>query len=195
LVGLDVCLEVVSGPATIVGALDKATASAYGWDPGFTFDPWIAADGKSAEVCAGSFAGAGPGILGYFVLHGEGGGEISLRLLAGFRCGPGSMGIDGQVPTTGGEIVIYQAPAPTCLDIDECAGQSRGDCDCDGDVDLGDLYCFKASWGTSPPWAGNACCADFDHSGGVDLADLFVLKARFGTGPYVPSTGNQNCPP
>lgn len=193
LVGLDVYLEVVSGPATIVGALDIATAASYGWDPGFTYNPSIAADGKWAEICAGDFGGVGPGIVGYFALHGEGGGEISLRLLAGYRCG-GSMDWIYEEPTTGGEIVVYQAPAPTCWDANECAGQPYGDATCDGIINLADLYALRAAFIKDPPWLGSECCADFNHDFCVCLGDLFIIKQYFNTGGYSPSTGNQNCP-
>jgi hypothetical protein len=82
----------------------------------------------------------------------------------------------------------------TCWSPTECAGQPWCDCNCDGQCNLADLFCFKASFGAGAPWAGNQCCADFNHDQSVNLGDLFVLKAGFGSSGYVPSTGNQNCP-
>jgi hypothetical protein len=119
---------------------------------------------------------------------------VTVELAPGTAFG-GSLDMNFQVPNIHGTLDICQGSAPTCWDAAECAGQPRGDCDCDGDVDLADLYCFKANWGQSAPWTGNACCADFNQGGSVDLADLFVLKGDFSTSGYLPATGNQNCPP
>jgi hypothetical protein len=83
----------------------------------------------------------------------------------------------------------------TCWNTSACAGQPQGDATCDGNVNLADLFAFKANWLKSAPWSGNECCADFDHSGHVSLADLFILKAGFGSSGHSPSTDNQNCPP
>jgi hypothetical protein len=82
-----------------------------------------------------------------------------------------------------------------CCESFECAGQPNGDATCDGSVNLADLFAIKADFGTSAPWTGKECCADFTHDGNVNLADLFRLKAGFGTSGYSPSTGNQDCPP
>ena len=82
----------------------------------------------------------------------------------------------------------------TCWDISECPGQPMGDANCDGIVNLADLFALKAAWGQSTPWTPPYCCADFSQDGSVNLGDLFIFKLRWGTIVIGPSTGNQNCP-
>ncbi|MHC4478243.1 MAG: DUF7901 domain-containing protein [Planctomycetota bacterium] len=84
---------------------------------------------------------------------------------------------------------------PTCWDnITQCGGQSSGDSTCDGRIDLGDLFALKMHFGQAAPWTPPECCSDYNHDNSVNLGDLFILKRYFGTGPYLPATGNQNCP-
>jgi hypothetical protein len=89
----------------------------------------------------------------------------------------------------------YHYGTGTCWDTAVCAGQSFGDATCDGSVNLADLFALKAHFGKAAPWTPPECCADFTQDGSINLADLFALKAGFGTSGYVPSTGNQGCPP
>jgi hypothetical protein len=104
---------------------------------------------------------------------------------------PTGLASDGEVEDHMVEII----PPPTCWDnITQCAGQSRGDGTCSGQINLADLFALKAHFGKCAPWLPSECCSDYNQSGCINLADLFVLKANFGTGPYVPSTLNQNCP-
>jgi hypothetical protein len=192
LLGLDVILEVVSGPATIVGAMSSADCADYGWDPGFPIDP-IGVPGQSVEICGGNFSGNASGVVGYFLIHGEGDGDITLRLRPGDH--GGSADVYGQEPPTGGEIVVYQMSEPNCWDETECPCQADGDATCDGSIDLTDLFALKDGFGKCAPWTGSQCCVDFTHDGCVNLADVYRLKARWGVAlDCGPSTGNQNCP-
>jgi hypothetical protein len=191
LISLDVILEVVSGPATIVGAVGRADAAAYGWDPSLSFDPVITP--YEAEIGMGTFAAPPSGEVGYFLLHGEGGGEITLRLRPGPRWGV-CMDQYGQEATVSGEIVIYQMSEPNCWDETECPCQPIGDATCDGSITLADLFALKANFGKCAPWTASECCSDYNHDGCVDLDELFRLKASWGWVPDCTSTGNQNCP-
>jgi hypothetical protein len=83
----------------------------------------------------------------------------------------------------------------TCWHPSACAGQPYGDANCDGNVNLADLFALKTYWANCAPWSDPACCADFSQDGCVSLADLFELKMGFGTSGYSPSIGNQMCPP
>jgi hypothetical protein len=92
-------------------------------------------------------------------------------------------------------ILFTEPEEPTCWDnITQCAGQTSGDGTCDGNINLADLFALKAYFGSCAPWTAPECCSDYNQSGCVNLGDLFILKAGFSSGPYVPSTGNQNCP-
>jgi hypothetical protein len=193
LISVDVILEVVGGQATSVGAMSPADSADYGWDPGFTFDP-IGTPGESVEICAATFSGAPPGEVGYFLLHGEGSGQITLRLRPGDSCGGASIDIHGQEAAVSGEIVIYQISEPNCWDETECPCQPYGDGSCNGRIDLADLFALKAHFGKCAPWTGSECCSDYDHDGCVELPELYRLKASWGWVPDCTSTGNQNCP-
>lgn len=55
-----------------------------------------------------------------------------------------------------------------------------GDCDGDGDVDLGDFLVLLACFGGPGVDAGEACdCADLDGDLDVDLSDVLAFQARF----------------
>jgi hypothetical protein len=93
--------------------------------------------------------------------------------------------------------VLFTDPDPnlgTCWDMCQCPCQPQGDCTCNGQVNLADLFCLKAHFGKSAPWVDPECCADFTQSGSINLADLFALKAGFGLPCPAGSTGNQKCP-
>jgi hypothetical protein len=190
LIGLDCVLTITSGPGVIVdgGALCDPL------DPTFCFDPLIAPDGKSAEIGGGSFAVIPPGIVGWFLLHCDGHGPVTVELTGGVNFG-GSLDQNFEVPTITGSMTIHQIPQATCWDATECVGQALGDATCDGNAALGDLFALKASFGVCAPWTGPQCCADFNHDGCANLGDLFILKANYGTTGLSPSTGNQTCPP
>lgn len=100
LVGLDAILT-VEGPATIVGALDKATAASYGWDSGFTYDPVL--PGPVVEIGAGNFGGAPGPIVGFYLIHWDGVGDVTATLTAGTGYG-GSMDISYGTPEITGSI-------------------------------------------------------------------------------------------
>jgi hypothetical protein len=196
LIGLDCILTIGSGPATIIGAIgDPCMLGTDPWPPDGVLAPIIDPDGKRAEIGAGTLGPALSGIVGWFVLHCDGPGVVSVELTGGTSLG-GSMDANFEVPSIEGAITIHQVsePVATCWDAYECAGQPSGDASCDGNVSLADLYALKANFGKSAPWTDNECCADFNQDGFVNLADLFVLRANHGTTGYSPSTGSQNCP-
>ncbi|MHC4477480.1 MAG: right-handed parallel beta-helix repeat-containing protein, partial [Planctomycetota bacterium] len=83
----------------------------------------------------------------------------------------------------------------TCWHPSACAGQPYGDANCDGNINLADLYALKTYFATCKGDSWYNCCADFDHTECVTLGDLYTLKAYFGTSGYSPSIGNQMCPP
>jgi hypothetical protein len=83
---------------------------------------------------------------------------------------------------------------PTCWDtVTQCGGQTSGDADCNGNINIDDLTALKAAWGMSSPYTAPYCCADFDQSGSVNIDDLTILKGGWG-GTASPATGNQACP-
>jgi hypothetical protein len=108
LLGLDVTLTLV-GPGTIVGALDKATAASYGWDPGFTFDPTL--PGAAVEIGAGNFSGAPGPVVGFYLIHCDDYGPVTATLTASTGYG-GSMDVTFGTPQIGGTITIHQVPEP-----------------------------------------------------------------------------------
>lgn len=114
LVGLDCTLTLV-GAATIIGALDKATAAAYGWDPGFTYDPIV--PGPAVEIGAGNFSGAPGPVVGWFLVHCDSIGDVTATLTASTGYG-GSMDISYGTPVITGSIIITQAiPEPMTIGL------------------------------------------------------------------------------
>jgi predicted outer membrane repeat protein len=89
----------------------------------------------------------------------------------------------------------WASKSVTCWDASACAGQPYGDANCDGAINLADLYVLKAAFGSRAPWTDPQCCADFGRDAFVDLGDLITLKINFGTSGYSPSIGSQLCPP
>jgi cyclic lactone autoinducer peptide len=108
LIGLDATLT-LTGPGTIVGALDKATAASYGWDPGFTYDPIL--PGSAVEIGAGNFGGAPGPVVGFYLIHCDDYGPVTATLRASTGYG-GSMDITYGTPQIGGTITIHQVPEP-----------------------------------------------------------------------------------
>jgi hypothetical protein len=85
-----------------------------------------------------------------------------------------------------------------CWDSCECPCQPRGDCNCDGRVNLADLYCLTDYFGATYPWTNPLtdpeCCADFNHDNAVNLADKAILLLNWGLiCPITPSSGTQTC--
>lgn len=196
LIGLDVVLTVIGGPATITGAMgDPNWIILPGiWPPGGILPPIIEPGGKRAEICAGALFGAPPsGVVGCFLLHCDGAGVVTVELTGGIACG-GSMDENYMVPNIHGILDIHQVSTPTCWDESECVCQPHGDATCDGLLNLADLFALKAGFGRCAPWTAPHCCADFNQDGCVNLGDLYILKWA-GFCPVGPSTGNQNCPP
>ncbi|MHC4478454.1 MAG: PEP-CTERM sorting domain-containing protein [Planctomycetota bacterium] len=113
LVGLDAILT-LDGPATIVGALDEATAASYGWDPRFTYDPIV--PGAAVEICGGNFDGAPGPIVGWFRVRCEDYGEVTATVLGATVYG-GSMDINYETPEITGSITIYQLPEPMTIGL------------------------------------------------------------------------------
>jgi hypothetical protein len=197
LLGLDAVLTVVDGPATITGAMgDPNWIILPGiWPPEGVFPPIIDPDGKRAEICAGSFGVTPSGVVGWFLLHCDGPGVVTVELTGGIACG-GSLDENFMVPNISGTLEIHQASEPTCWDDTECPCQKYGDATCDGGLNLADLFALKSTFGRCAPWTGDQCCADFTHDGCVNLADLYILRGwHICFDPPGPSTGNQNCPP
>jgi hypothetical protein len=118
LLGLDVTLTLV-GPGTIVGALDKATAASYGWDPGFTFDPTL--PGAAVEIGAGNFSGAPGPVVGFYLIHCDDYGPV-LRCwdLAAWLC----CVVVNKTPLRLSSIVNERQVILTCLFF-MCAAQVR----------------------------------------------------------------------
>ncbi|MHC4500599.1 MAG: hypothetical protein ACYS21_15990 [Planctomycetota bacterium] len=195
LLGLDCILTITSGPATIVDAMCGCDWwIACPWDTP-CFGPPIEPDGKRAETCGAAFGAPASGIVGWFVLHCDGPGAVTVELTPGMGCG-GSMDYDFQVPTITGSMTIHQLSEATCWDDTECPCQTRGDATCDGGLNLADLFALKAAFGRSAPWVADHCCADFNRDDRVDLADMYILRGwPICFDPPGPSTGNQNCPP
>jgi hypothetical protein len=192
LLGLDAVLCVVSGPAIIIDAICPGGP----WDPIMCTGPIFWPEPATcAEIGVGSFGVMPPGIIAWFLIHCDGPNDVNLHLSAGTALG-GSMDANFEVPTIAGQMTIYQVSEPpkNCQMHDVCPAQVMGDCTCDGRINLADLYAFKSCFGDSAPWTGPCCCCDYNNDQHISLGDLFVLKAGFGSGPYVPSTGNQNCP-
>jgi hypothetical protein len=109
MVALDAELTVVSGAGSITGAISKADAAAYGWDPATSFDPDIAP--SLAEFGVGNFSTNAALILGYYIIHCDGEGDVVVRLGPGTKFG-GSFDLAGPVTDIGGTITIYQIPEP-----------------------------------------------------------------------------------
>ncbi|MHC4111740.1 MAG: hypothetical protein ACYSUY_11745 [Planctomycetota bacterium] len=194
LLGLDCILTITDGPATIVDAMCGCDLwVGCPWDP-TCFGPPIEPDGKRAEICGVTFAVAPPGIVGWFLLHCDGPGAVSVELTPGTVCG-GSLDQNFQVPTITGSMTIHQLSEPNCWDEVECPCQPYGDATCDGSINLGDLLALKADFGKCAPWTASECCSDYNHDGCVDLSELYILKANWGWHDCRPSTGNQTCPP
>jgi hypothetical protein len=64
-----------------------------------------------------------------------------------------------------------------------------GDCDLDGDVDIGDLGRLASGWQSAGVWTAG----DFDHSGSVDVNDLGLLASNWQAGvgnPLSPALDN-----
>ena len=67
-----------------------------------------------------------------------------------------------------------------------CGGQGRlrqllfGDSDLDGDVDIVDLFRFRAAFGTNLGDATYLPILDKDDDGKIDLFELFLFRANFG---------------
>lgn len=55
-----------------------------------------------------------------------------------------------------------------------------GDSDLDGDVDIADLFSFRASYGSELSDVGYNVQNDLDIDGDVDIADLFGFRANYG---------------
>lgn len=108
---LDALLE-LEGPATIVGALDKATAAAYGWEPGFTYDPVV--PGTAVEIGAGNFDGAPGPIVGWYLIRCDDYGDVTANLLEAEHYGM-CLDIDMERPYVGGAIIIHQVPEPMTM--------------------------------------------------------------------------------
>lgn len=112
LLGLD-CTLTLDGPGTIVGALDKATAAAYGWDSGFTYDPVV--PGSAVEIGAGNFSGAPGPVVAWFLVHCDGYAGIIATLTASTGYG-GSMDISYGTPVISGSIII-PVPEPIAIGL------------------------------------------------------------------------------
>ena len=70
--------------------------------------------------------------------------------------------------------------------IISCGGQGRlrqllfGDQDADGDVDIVDLFKFRAAFGTVLGDVNFNPAFDFNNDGKIDLFELFMFRANFG---------------
>jgi hypothetical protein len=113
LLGLDAILE-ISGPATIIGAINPGDASGYGWDPGLSLDP-IGIPGKSVEIGVGHFTGNASNPVGYWLVHFDGWAETTFTLLPGQAHG-GSSDIYFETPTITGSGTIF-IPEPMTVSL------------------------------------------------------------------------------
>jgi hypothetical protein len=193
LMSLDTVLT-VTGPGSITDAMKPGDCVPYGWDSSLSFDPIITP--KMAEIGAASFSGAGPGVVGYYLLHCDGTGIVTVTLTPAYDLVGGTYElVSGLEPTISGSLTIYQmAIIYTCWDANQCAGQTLGDADCNGKISSPDLVKLKQSWNKSKGQIGYNCCADFTHDGKVQAPDLVRLKQNWLKSGLFPATGNQNCP-
>jgi hypothetical protein len=194
LLSLDTVLT-VTGPGSITDAMKPGDCVPYGWDSSLSFDPIITP--KMAEIGAASFSGAGPGVVGYYLLHCDGTGIVTVTLTPAYDLVGGTYElVSGLEPTISGSLTIYQmAIIYTCWDANQCAGQTLGDADCNGKISSPDLVKLKQSWNKSKGQVGYNCCADFDRNGKVQAPDLVRLKQNWNKTGQLPATGNQSCPP
>ncbi|MHC4527306.1 MAG: right-handed parallel beta-helix repeat-containing protein, partial [Planctomycetota bacterium] len=111
---MDACLE-LDGPATIVDALSKSTAAAYGWDPVFTFDPVV--PGTAVSICGCNLDGAPGPIVGWYLIRCDDYGDVTATLREGDF--GRSATVDGERPSVVGQIIIHQEPTVTLVPIEE----------------------------------------------------------------------------
>lgn len=83
----------------------------------------------------------------------------------------------------------------TCWDPLECAGQPKGDADCDGAINFIDLGLLKSVFFSCKGDGTYDCCADFNHDECVNFIDLGLLKSNFFLSGFHPATGHTCCPP
>jgi hypothetical protein len=104
-------------------------------------------------------------------------------------------------PATSGAAMLalwkYVLVNPTCADL----GQICGDCDCDGDVDVFDIFKFSqaltnaAAWCASTPGCNRYCAADGDDDTDVDSFDIFnFVQALTAGGCPTPPTTPEDAP-
>jgi hypothetical protein len=109
LISLDSVLTAV-GPGTITDAMKIADCASYGWDSTTSSDPIIAAN--VAEIGGADFNLAGPGVVGYYILHCDGPGNVTVTLTPGEITVGGTFDVNYEVPTVSGSITVYQAAIP-----------------------------------------------------------------------------------
>ena len=112
LIAMDALLG-VSGGDIISGAMSKADAASYGWDPGLSFDP-LGLGTASVEIGGGTFGDSTIGTTGYIDIAFTGGTQL-VSLSAGQSFG-GSMDTGFGVPTfSQGVVTIVPEPMTLAL--------------------------------------------------------------------------------
>ncbi|MHC4474261.1 MAG: LamG domain-containing protein [Planctomycetota bacterium] len=113
LFGLDCILTISGGPATIIDAMRPCwdpVCPIVPWPPGGYMPPDIDPDGKRAGICASTFDAPPSGVVGWFMVHCDGQGIITVELTGGYMCG-GSMDINYGLPNIFGTLEIYAGSA------------------------------------------------------------------------------------
>jgi hypothetical protein len=119
LLTLDCILTIASGPATITSAIGDPNHIIIvpgiwpppGWPPDGAIPPIIDPDGKRAQICVVPFATIPSGVVGWFMLHCDGQGLVTVELTGGSRCG-GSIDLNWEVPNIFGTLDIYVESPP-----------------------------------------------------------------------------------
>jgi hypothetical protein len=108
LLAIDAVLYEGYGMGTIVDAMNPLEVWPAQWDPHDV--QWPIVGGGQVEIGAGGF-GPGLDIVGWYLLHCDGEGEVMVTLVPGQSFG-GSMDINYLTPEIGGTITIHQIPEP-----------------------------------------------------------------------------------
>jgi hypothetical protein len=109
LLGMNVAVVIVEGPASIMGAQNGT-----GWDPGLSFDPMVSPD--RVILGAGNFSGNMDEVVGLVEIHCDGIGDVTVTIMADSSLG-GSADMNFGTPEIGGTIVIKQIPEPMTMSL------------------------------------------------------------------------------
>ncbi len=111
IISLEVVVEILNGPGSIVDYMDFDDLAAYGWDPALSFAPLVDLP-ESVEFGAGRFDGNSGPEVGFIEIHCDGAGSVTVRMTEGFSFRGPSI---PPFPSILDEITIYQVPEPGTL--------------------------------------------------------------------------------